>query len=172
MTTLCSTPALFKVFEAFSVFTCLVIHRIGNQGSQIWFGTADFEMSYKSIRSEVDAEIIGCGTLTCMAVVTLTILLSYLKEGKEVVQATILDVAFCFTAAAMLITAGAMCCFTYNSVFALSGPPVIANQNISRSTEAAAAALGVMCILAGLLYLADFFFVMTQRRKFLDDRDY
>ena len=51
-------------------------------------------------------QIIGCGTLTCMAVVTLTILLSYLKEGREVVQATILDVAFCFTAAAMLITAG------------------------------------------------------------------
>ena len=27
-----------------------------------------------------------------------------------------------------------MCCFTYNSVFALSGPATIANQNISRSS--------------------------------------
>ena len=27
-----------------------------------------------------------------------------------------------------------MCCFTYNSVFALSGPPTVQNQNISRSS--------------------------------------
>ena len=30
----------------------------------------------------------------------------------------------------------AMCCFTYNSVFALSGPATISNQNISRSSLA------------------------------------
>ena len=29
-----------------------------------------------------------------------------------------------------------MCCFTYNSVFALSGPPTVQNQNISRSSLA------------------------------------
>ena len=34
-------------------------------------------------------QIIGCGILTCMAIVTLTILLSYLVEGREVVQVTI-----------------------------------------------------------------------------------
>ena len=134
----------------------------------------------------------------------------------------------------------AMCCFTYNSVFALSGPATISNQNISRSSLAVpspslwslcsltsslspsllstslsgpatilnqniadqallwvktnlhqkyprsktdnfhffstffqvAAAMGVMCILTGLIYLADFFFCLTQRRKFLDDRGY
>jgi len=34
-----------------------------------------------------------------------------------------------------------MCCFTYNSVFALSGPATIANQNISRSSLVVAAAM-------------------------------
>jgi len=129
-------------------------------------------MSYKATKSEVDAEIIGCGILTCMAIVTLTILLSYLVEGREVVQSTILDTVFSFVAACLLVTAGAMCCFTYNSVFALSGPATIANQNISRSSLGVAAAMGVMCILTGLIYLADFFFCLTQRRKFLDDRGY
>ena len=63
-------------------------------------------MNYKSAQSEVDAEVIGCGILTCMAIVSLTILLSYMVEGREAVQGTILDVAFCFIAAALLITAG------------------------------------------------------------------
>ena len=42
---------------------------------QVWFGTADFEMNYKSIPTETDAEIIGCGILTCMSIVSPLILL-------------------------------------------------------------------------------------------------
>jgi len=129
-------------------------------------------MSYKSAHSEVDAEVIGCGILTCMCIVTLTILLSYMVEGREVIQSTVLDIAFCFIAAILLVTAGGMACFTYNSVFALSGPPTIANQNISRSSQQVAAAMGVMCIFSGLIYLGDFFFVMVQRSKFIEDRNY
>ena len=35
-----------------------------------------------------------------------------------------------------------------------------------------AAAMGVMCLVTGLIYLGDFFFCLSQRRKFLDDRGY
>ena len=35
MTALLSTSGLFKVFECFAVFTCVVVHRIGNRGSQV-----------------------------------------------------------------------------------------------------------------------------------------
>merc|ERR1711915_533732 len=156
MTDLFSTSGLFKTFEAFTVFVCVVIHRIGNQGSQVWFGTADFEMGYKETPSEVDAEVLGCGILTCMSIVSLTILASYLIEGREVVQSTVIDSAFCIIAATLLLTSGGMCCFTYNSVFALSGPPTI---TISRSSQQVAGSMGVMCIVSGLIYLADFFYV-------------
>ena len=111
---------------------------------------------------QVDAEIIGCGSLTCMCIVSLTILFSYLIEGREVVQvrlnptpkntslpnlkifrqsylkifqSTVLDATFSFVAATLLMTAGGMACHTYNQVFALSGPPVIANLNISRNSQ-------------------------------------
>ena len=40
---------------------------------------------------KVDAEIIGCGTLTLLAIVSISILLSYLIEGREVVQSTVID---------------------------------------------------------------------------------
>merc|ERR1711997_29951 len=168
MTALLSTSGLFKVFECFAVFTCVVVHRIGNRGSQVWFGTTDFEMGYKETRNEVDAEVLGCGILTCMCIVSLTILLSYLIEGREVIQSTVIDAAFCIVASALLMTAGGMACLTYNSVFARSGPPTIANMNISRSSQQVAASLGVMCIATSLLYLADFFYVLCQRSKYLE----
>ena len=122
MTVLFSTSGMFKAVESFAVFVCVVLHRIGNQGSQVrmfflaailmclfyqvWFGTADFEMSYKNTPSEVDAEVLGCGILSCMAIVSLSILASYLIEGREVVQSTVIDSAFCMIAAALLLTSG------------------------------------------------------------------
>ena len=211
MTQLLSVSGLFKTFECFAVFICLVIHRIGNNGSQVspgpsappltqcckvFFGTSRFQMQYNHVPSETDAEILGCGILTCMCIVSLTILLSYLLEGREVVQSTVVDSVFCFLAAALLLTAGGesctahsrhlsrcflyflflsqctaagMACFTYNKVFALSGPPTIPNQNISRSSMQVAAAMGVMCIGTGILYLADFFYVLCQRTALLAD---
>jgi len=57
MTALFSISGIFKTVECFAVFTCLVIHRIGNRGSQVWFGTTDFEMGYKETRSEVNDKL-------------------------------------------------------------------------------------------------------------------
>merc|ERR1712045_1026971 len=167
-TALFSTSGMIKTVECFAVFTCVVVHRIGNRGSQVWFGTTDFEMGYKETRNEVDAEVLGCGILTCMCIVSLTILLSYLIEGREVIQSTVIDAAFCIVASALLMTAGGMACLTYNSVFARSGPPTVANMNISRSSQQVAASMGVMCITPSLLYLADFFYVLCQRSKYLE----
>ncbi|XP_023344791.1 uncharacterized protein LOC111714021 [Eurytemora carolleeae] len=169
MTGLLETSSLFKVFECFSVFVALVIHRIGNRGSQVWFGTIDFEMNYKSVPTETDAEIVGCGILSCMAIVTPLILISYLWEGRDVVQSTVMDIAFSFIAAALLMCAGGMACFTYNSVFALSGPPVVANIRMKRRELRAAASMGVTCLGASLIYIADFFWCLMQRSKFLNE---
>jgi len=168
MTALFSISGIFKTVECFAVFTCLVIHRIGNRGSQVWFGTTDFEMGYKETRSEVDAEILGCGILTCMCIVSISILISYLMEGREVVQSTVIDAAFSFLGATLLMTAGGMVCMTYNDVFARSGPPTIGNLNISRNSQQVAASMGVMCLTTSLIYLADFFWLLCQRNKFLD----
>merc|ERR1711872_163764 len=163
------TSSLFKVVETLGVFVCLVIHRIGNQGSQVWFGTADFDMNYKSVPTETDAEIIGCGMLTCMAIVTPVILVSYVLEGRDKIQSTVMDCAFCFMAGILLMCAGGMACHTYNSVFALSGPPTVANLNINRNSMQVAIAMGVTCIVTSLIYLADFCWCLIQRSQFLYD---
>ena len=134
-----------------------------------------------------------------MCIVSISILLSYLIEGREVVQSTVIDATFSFLAATLLMTAGGMACHTYNQVFALSGPPVIANLNISRNSQQVwisngrtirppepgpvivcelkirvahcqvAASMGVMCLTTSLIYLADFFYLLCQRNKFLSE---
>ena len=38
MTVLFSTSGMFKAVESFAVFVCVVLHRIGNQGSQVRMG--------------------------------------------------------------------------------------------------------------------------------------
>ena len=147
MTNLFSTSGLIKTAECFAVFTCLVIHRIGNRGSQVnqlavilrllrgvaweYYEYCQYVIDnllcryllwcclgmvrdnrfrdglqgdtvrgelimltsvsksapvFLSCLRQVDAEIIGCGSLTCMCIVSLTILFSYLIEGREVVQ--------------------------------------------------------------------------------------
>ena len=143
MTALFSTSGLFKVFECFAVFTCLVVHRIGNRGSQVWFGTTDFEMGYKETRNEVRerererrnlmtlshclgwrrgawlwySDLHGNCILHHPAKVRCEVVLavfwlqplsyfSYLMEGREVVQSTVIDAAFCIVGAALLMTAG------------------------------------------------------------------
>ena len=124
-------------------------------------------MNYKSVPAETDAEIVGCGILTCMAIVTPMILISYLMQGRDVIQSTVIDIAFSFIAAALLMCAGGMACFTYNSVFALSGPPVISNASMTRKEIRVAASMGVTCIGASLIYVADFFWLLMQRSAFL-----
>ena len=63
--------------------------------------------TYDSIYpTEADAEILGCGTLICLMIVTPMILLAYAVEGRKNIQATSLDAIFSFVGAAMLIAVG------------------------------------------------------------------
>lgn len=173
MTVLLTTSGMFKIVESFAVFILLVIHRIGNQGSQVWFGTADFEMNYKNVPSETDAEILGCGTLTAFCIITPVILLSYVMEGRQVVQTTVIDAAFSFIAAALLLTSGGMACFTYNYVFgingSIAGPHTHPNSNVSRTNMEVAGAMGVLSILTAVVYLIDFFYLIIQRQALREE---
>ncbi len=58
-----------------------------------------------------------------------------MKIKKENPRLFPLLALFVLLAATLLMTAGGMACHTYNQVFALSGPPVIANLNISRNSQ-------------------------------------
>ena len=51
MTALFSTSGLFKVFECFAVFTCVVLHRIGNRGSQVGGGDTKITALTSFLRS-------------------------------------------------------------------------------------------------------------------------
>lgn len=52
---------VIKILETLAIFTCLMLHRIGAVGTQVFFGAADLvlDAADPDYPTEVDAEIIG-----------------------------------------------------------------------------------------------------------------
>lgn len=99
---------LLKIVECLAIFTCLMLHRIGDRTYQVFFGASDLILHSDDVTYpvEADAEILGAGVVMAFAVITPMILLAYAVEGRKKVQGTYLDAMFCFVGAATLIAAG------------------------------------------------------------------
>jgi len=154
----CFRPGgLIKMLETFCVFTCVIIHRIGNTGWVVYFGAADLVLDRKDVRYpvEADAEIVGLGGVTAFLIITPMLLLAYAIEGRKSIQAMKLDAIFCFIGAGVLIAGGGMSCFAWNN-------HLDTDYNVARPNYEVGGALGVLTTLTGVLYLVDFFYVMYQ----------
>ena len=75
---------------------------------QAFFAASDQILHSKdaTYETEVDAEIIGVGTITAFTIISPMILLSYALYGRKTVQGTHLDILFCMVGAILFITAG------------------------------------------------------------------
>ena len=56
--------------------------------------------------TEVDAEIIGVGTITAFTIISPMILLAYSLYGRKAIQGTHLDILFCAVGAILFLTSG------------------------------------------------------------------
>ena len=97
-----------KIIQSFSVFTLIMLHRIGDSTKQVYFGATDLILDTQdpTYPAAADTEIIGNGALICLIIVTPMILLAYAVEGRKNVQATSLDALFAFAGATLLIASG------------------------------------------------------------------
>ena len=59
--------------------------------------------------TEVDAEIIGVGTITAFTIISPMILLAYSLYGRKAIQGTHLDILFCAVGAILFLTSGGIC---------------------------------------------------------------
>ena len=75
---------------------------------QAFFAASDQILHSKDVtyETEVDAEIIGVGTITAFTIISPMILLSYALYGRKTVQGTHLDILFCMVGAILFITSG------------------------------------------------------------------
>eukprot|EP00096_Caligus_rogercresseyi_P007263 TRINITY_DN25076_c0_g1_i1.p1 TRINITY_DN25076_c0_g1~~TRINITY_DN25076_c0_g1_i1.p1 ORF type:complete len:172 (+),score=32.91 TRINITY_DN25076_c0_g1_i1:75-590(+) len=150
-----------KILSSACVFVCLMLHRIGNRGKQIFFGANDLILNYDDvIFKEADAEILGQGTTMAYTLITPLLLLAYVVEGRRSVQSTSLDALLTFVGGALLIASGGISCFNWNSNSNMN------NMQVGRRDYEAAGSLAVMTTLTGILYLVDFFNVVYQRARF------
>lgn len=99
---------MLKILEILFIFTCLMLHRIGDQTYPVFFGASDLVLHSDDVTypMEADAEILGAGTLMAFAIITPMILIAYAMDGQKKVQSTYMDAIFCFVGAATLIAAG------------------------------------------------------------------
>jgi len=174
----CSLGGLLKLLELFSVFTAMMLHRVGNTGLQgsgwqdqgggeVFFGAADMVLDREDVRypMEADAEIVGTGATTAFLIITPMILIAYVVEGRKAIQAMKLDAMFCLVGAGTLIAAGGMTCFAWNNMVST------ATNSVNPYNFQSGGALGVVTILSGIIYLVDFFYVMYQN-AILTPQDY
>merc|ERR1711997_176371 len=156
-----------KIIQSFSVFTLIMLQRIGDNTKKVYFGASDMILDTQdpTYPAAADTEIIGNGALICLIIVTPMILLAYAVEGRKNVQATSLDAIFSFVGAAMLIAVGGMTCFAWNNANSN-------NANIGRYQYEVAGTIGVMSIITGLIYLADFFYTMYQHAYLTPNQDF
>ncbi|CAB4056053.1 unnamed protein product [Lepeophtheirus salmonis] len=131
-----------KIMSSACIFICLMLHRIGNRGNQIFFGANDMELNYNDvIFKEADAEILGQGTTMAYTIITPMLLIAYVVEGRRMVQSSSLDGLLTLVGAVLLIASGGIACFNWNSNSNMN------NMNIGRRDYEAAGSLGVMTIL-------------------------
>ena len=136
-----------KILESCAAFTCVMLHRLGDQGNEVcciltiiehtiklikswiisfplennthnffcnllsfqaFFAASDQILHSKDVtyETEVDAEIIGVGTITAFTIISPMILLAYALYGRKTVQGTHLDILFCMVGAILFITSG------------------------------------------------------------------
>jgi len=152
-----------KILESCAAFTCVMLHRIGDQGNEAFFAASDqiLHSQDATYETEVDAEIIGVGTITAFTIISPMLLLAYSLYGRKAVQGTHLDILFCAVGAILFLTSGGMTLFAWRMNSNLTTNQAN-NASLGRRDFEAAGALGVLCICTGILFIADFFYVMYQ----------
>ena len=75
---------------------------------QAFFAATDQILHSKDVtyEAEVDAEILGVGTITAFTIISPMLLLAYAIHGRKALQGTHLDCIFCFVGACLFIASG------------------------------------------------------------------
>eukprot|EP00093_Oithona_nana_P006239 06239.XXX_25198_26442_1 [CDS] Oithona nana genome sequencing. len=122
------TPAgILKIFEFVLVFICLMLARFGNDGDIMRFARNSFGS---------DLTFMGIGTLVGYAIIVPSILCTYLMGANL----TFLELFINFVGGILFILTGT---FTF----------VEARKGYKNDAEMA---LGILCIIAGVIFLVDF----------------
>jgi len=127
----CSLPGIIRIIEILLVLIVLIMARVGFQGGQLTFGG-------------VDANFTGIGGSVCLLVILLMFTLSTLI-GHLVPN--LLEVMTTLVGAVLMITAGALA-VTYHSGHH-------SQRHFYKDSEAGIA-LGVIAIIAGIVFVVDF----------------
>ena len=86
---ICTVSGILKVCEILIGFIALIIHRYGDYGSMIFFGTSATQLSQND--PGTDAENLGNGVLVAYTIISTVLLTAYVIDSRYVVQSFFLE---------------------------------------------------------------------------------
>jgi hypothetical protein len=164
---LLSLPGFLKITEIVLLLVAVIIHRHGNNGGYIFFGSTEYQLQTgmgNNGAGELEAENLGNGALVSFLIISSVLLISYVLDGRAAVQRLFIEWFWNLLGFCMLVGAGCRAIVTWHDFG--NSPDTSANlTGIFSKNSDAALTMAAFCILAGLVYLVDFFVAYSQRKR-------
>merc|ERR1712141_632438 len=148
---ICSVSGILKVCEILFGFITVIIHRYGDYGKMLFFGTAAVQLSPND--PGTDAENLGNG-----------LLVSYVIDGRYAIQGFFLEWLWNFVGFVLYTGTGVISAITWTNAKNMDDDLGDKARNYD-----AALTMSAFCILQGLIYFVDFIFAKRARNRILED---
>ncbi|CAB4059440.1 unnamed protein product [Lepeophtheirus salmonis] len=149
-----SVSGIFKILEILIMFITVLLHRFGDYGLYLFFGTTSVKMAPGD--PGMDVENLGNGALMTGILVSSSLLASYILDGRYHIQRLFLETFWNCLICALLMGTGVE---TLRNWASYDAP-----DDYTRDFGAGIA-LGSLCILGSIIYFCDFVFAWVTRNR-------
>ncbi|TRY67787.1 hypothetical protein TCAL_02928 [Tigriopus californicus] len=162
-----SLSGIFKILEVAIVFSAIMVHRYGANGSYLFFGTSTDQMSAGD--EGMDVENIGNAALVTFSVISSVLWIGYVMDSRFIIQRFFLEPFWNFLATCMFMGVGVKTLIVWAK--AKSEDTQITSDSYY-ATYGAGLALGSLCVIASIVYSIDFCISVSARNKLRADDYY
>jgi hypothetical protein len=160
-----SKPIQEKILEIVFGFIALIIHRYGDYGKMIFFGTTNNKLQQND--DAIDAENLGNGVLVAYIVISSVLLVAYVIDGRYTIQSFFLEWVWNLVGFFLYGGAGVVALITWSN--ANNDPTSLVDSDKGKNFDAALT-MGALCVLNSLWYLIDTIVAHQARKRFLQDQ--
>merc|ERR1712141_634032 len=157
-----SPSGILKILEITFAFIIVIIHRFGDYGHMIFFGTSASQMTPND--PGTDEEILGNGACVAYIVIPSVLLISYIIDGRWEVQRFFLEWLWNFIGCLLFLGTGIVSAITWTAAQSDDSGNSTGEKAINYE---AALTMSAFCILNSIVYFIDFLFAKRARNMYL-----
>merc|ERR1712007_322044 len=154
-----SPSGILKILEVSFAFITIILHRYGDYGAMLFFGSSQTQMSPND--PGTDAEILGNGVIVGYTVISSVLLISYVIDGRWEIQRFFLEWFWNFVGFVLFAGVGIVSAITWTA--AQSDDSGNSTGEKARNYDAALT-MSAFCILNSIVYFIDFIFAKKSQK--------